>query len=61
MDVATYETNLDLGTPFNTDYAEELSALLENPQYSAWENLIKAMLKHRIKLEQETIILRKVL
>jgi len=61
MDVATYETNLDLGTPFNTDYAEKLSALLENPQYSAWEDLIKDMLKHRIKLEQETIILRKVL
>lgn len=60
MDVVTYEANLDLGSPFNNDYAMQLTDLLGNPQYIAWEELIQSMLKHRIRIEQETIILRKL-
>lgn len=60
MDISTYESNLELGTSFSEDYSNKLVALLENPQYSAWDQLIRTMLRHKIKIEQEVIVLKQV-
>ncbi|MDD3040648.1 Wadjet anti-phage system protein JetD domain-containing protein [Bacteroides sp.] len=58
MDLHTYEANLDLGSPFGSEYAKQLDKLLERPEYEKWYSLIKAMLGNGLRIEQEAIILR---
>lgn len=58
MDLNTYEANIDLGSPFGTEYAKQLDKLLERPKYEKWYSLIRAMLNNGLRIEQEAIILR---
>lgn len=60
MDIHTYEANLDLGTPFGAEYAKQLNKLLQKPEYEKWYPLVNLMLNHKIKIEQESIIMREV-
>ncbi|MDT3416762.1 MULTISPECIES: Wadjet anti-phage system protein JetD domain-containing protein [Brevibacillus] len=45
----------DKGIPIKESYLSKVEALLDDPRFSTWENVLRAMLKHRIRLEQETV------
>lgn len=43
------------GTPLKDSYLPKVKAMLEDPRFSRWRNVLQAMLQHRIRIEQETI------
>ena len=55
MDVSTYESLLNSGTPFGKDYEMKLKELIDNTEYHEWNELLNMMLKNRKKIEQESI------
>ncbi len=57
MDVKTYLKHLDQGQPFDEKYSYKLEQLLANPALEIFHPLIKKMLEHKLRLEQEAVIL----
>ena len=55
MDVLTYRQYVDSGLPFGDDQAMKLERLLSEPSYEAWYSVIGELLKHRKRVEQESI------
>lgn len=61
MDEETYLQHLQLGQPMSDQYAEKLSALLQDQEYAGFHSLIKLMLEKKIRVEQEAISLQDAL
>lgn len=57
MDVETYRKYLHSGYPIDEAYCQKLASLLENPDLAIFHPLIRAMLKEKICIEQEALIL----
>jgi len=55
MDVPTYRKYVNSGLPFGDDPATKLERLLSEPSYEAWYPVIAELLKHRKRVEQESI------
>ena len=55
MDEQILEQYKDRGIPIKDSYLAKVEALLDDPRFSSWENVLRTMLKHRIRLEQETV------
>lgn len=56
MDEHTYNKYLTYGMQFSSEYANKLTALLNDDRYGLWHNLIKAMLRNKVRLEQEGLV-----
>ena len=57
MDVTTLQSNAESCMEIKTDsYLQQLSALLENPTYSVFFEVIRYMIQNRVRLEQENLI-----
>ncbi len=57
MDVKTYLNYLDRGQPFDEKYGYKLEQLMANPALEIFHPLIKKMLEHKLRLEQEAVTL----
>lgn len=57
MDVATLRENSRFGDTFDAKYRKRLEQLLDNDEYTAFSEVIEAMLQMGIKLEQEALVL----
>lgn len=58
MDVAALHSNAESCMKITSeDYLQKLSALLENPDYSMFFDVIQYMIEHRVRLEQENLVL----
>ncbi|UMZ74966.1 Wadjet anti-phage system protein JetD domain-containing protein [Natranaerofaba carboxydovora] len=55
MDEKTYETHLDKGHKFESNYERKLEKLLNNEDYIEFHPVIRLMLDKKIRLEQEGI------
>lgn len=58
MDVRTYLKYLSSGLAFREDQAGKLERLLADPAYTEWYPLIKLLLQHRKRVEQESMSLK---
>ncbi len=57
MDVETLEHHTDSCMKITTaHYLEQLSALLEDAEYAVFHDVIRYMIEHRVRLEQENLI-----
>lgn len=56
MDVQTYERHLNTGVPFGKDYANKLKKLTSDPSYEPWHPLLKTILYHGKRVEQDSIL-----
>ena len=56
MDEYTYNKYLAYGMQFSSEYANKLTALLNEDSYVLWHKLIKALLKNKTRLEQEGLV-----
>ncbi|MBU9723152.1 Wadjet anti-phage system protein JetD domain-containing protein [Bacillus alkalicola] len=57
MDEYIYSQYLEYGIQFSVEYADKLTALLKDDSYSFWHQLIKSILRNKIKLEQESLLI----
>lgn len=55
MDVPTYRDHLHLARPFGPRYRVALAALLDDPEYAVFHDLIRVMLAEGKRLEQESV------
>ena len=55
MDEKTYLDHLDSGHAFNKEYEKKLAELLHDERYNQFHDLIKLMLKHKVRVEQEAV------
>jgi hypothetical protein len=55
MDGATYLEYESSGLPFGEEQARKLETLLCDPSYGEWHEVIEMLLKHRKRVEQESI------
>lgn len=55
MDAATYLKYVNTGLPFGEEQARKLQQLLSDPRYAVWYPVIAELLKHRKRVEQESI------
>lgn len=55
MDVETYQNYLHQGPAFGADQVAKLESLMVQPAYAGWYPVIQALLKHRKRVEQESI------
>jgi len=58
MDTATYLEYLNGGLPFGEEQARKLQALLTDPSYSDWYQVIEQLVKYRKRVEQESMGVR---
>jgi len=57
MDIETIKSNIDSCMAIKSEgYIQQLQALLDNPEYSMFFEVIKYMVENRIRLEQENLI-----
>ena len=57
MDAVNLRNNVEACMEIKTDsYLQQLSALLENPAYSVFFEVIRYMIQNRVRLEQENLI-----
>ena len=57
MDVTALQSNTEACMEIKTDsYLQQLSALLEDPSYSVFFEVIRYMIQNRVRLEQENLI-----
>lgn len=59
MDVQTYLKYVDKGLSFGGEQATKLERLLLDPKYEAWYPVIKVLLEHGKRVEQESIRFQK--
>lgn len=57
MDEYTYNKYLEYGMQFSPEYANKLTALLNDDSYDLWHKLIEALLRNKIRLEQEGLVI----
>jgi hypothetical protein len=57
MDEYTYNKYLEYGMGFSPEYADKLTALLNDDSYDLWHKLIEALLRNKIRLEQEGLVI----
>jgi len=55
MDEETYIKHLAYGQPIDDSYCRKLAGLLENPALEVLHALIRLMLEHKIRIEQEAV------
>jgi len=58
MDEETYLKHLSYGQPVDECYCQKLALLLDNPGLEVFYPLIRLMLKHKLRIEQEAVELR---
>lgn len=56
MDVQTYKKYKSKGMTFSKDYEKKLVTLLRDNNYREWHALIKEMLQHKTRIEQEVML-----
>lgn len=57
MDEYTYNKYLKYGMRFSPEYANKLTALLNDDNYNLWHKLIEVLLRNKIRLEQEGLVI----
>ena len=57
MDENIYNKYLEYGMQFSPEYANKLTALLNDDSYDLWHTLIEALLRNKIRLEQEGLVI----
>ncbi|MFE7060785.1 Wadjet anti-phage system protein JetD domain-containing protein [Sutcliffiella sp. NPDC057660] len=57
MDEHTYNNYLEYGMPFSSEYANKLTTLLNDDSYSLWHKLIEALVRNKLRLEQEGLVI----
>ncbi|MBO8162084.1 MAG: DUF2399 domain-containing protein [Brevibacillus sp.] len=45
----------DRGIPLKDPYLLKVKALLADPRYATWVNVLRGMIQHRVRIEQETV------
>ncbi len=55
MNEETYLKHLTYGQPLDEHYCRKLAALLDNPDLEVFHSLIRLMLKHKLRIEQEAV------
>jgi len=55
MDEETYLKHLSYGQPVDERYCRKLALLLDNPGLEVFHPLIRLMLKHKVRIEQEAV------
>jgi hypothetical protein len=55
MDEETYLKHLAYGQPIDDSYCRKLAGLLENPALEIFHALIRLMLEHKMRIEQEAV------
>jgi DNA topoisomerase VI subunit A len=43
------------GIPIKDSYLAKVNAVFEDPRYSSWTKVLRAMLQHHVRLEQESV------